>query len=813
MSLIIGNFIFIALFFTEISSVSGFDKVHIEHIRGLAQLEDKKRIVEFLERLRKEGGQESAHKASIYFGIGIYNFRLGRYAEAERALKRALREKTLLRDYVYFYLGKIYRQRGDTRATGVFKKVVDRRPLSPLYYDARFELGTLAIEKGRFGQAKHHMRYLERRRRSHSSYPEILWYLMGIEKHRWRMCKWARKLYYRYPTYERVKDWSIDLQTVRFKNKRLKCIVSHNNQIQRIKRLQWAGESDRARTEIQKLYKRATPATRYHVDQIYARFLISEGDVTDAFRILSIYFRTKNKDFDYLMLLGRAGAKAHKYRVAVEAYYRAYKVRPHSRDGKEALFQSAFLSYQFQDYDGAFRRFTDFIQRFKSSGLSRDAKWYLAWIRYLKGDYKGAYRDLKKLSKMKYPRRYQRHHYYKKLKYWMAMSLLQQGERTRAKKIFKELVGGDMQKGFYAHVARARLMQLGDKEVYQQYFVKYGKEKSLQLESWNPHILGNIFDFEDHLESVRRLANVSVEEMESEELLFSNKELFGDNNLDIEEDIFKLPNFSKRSSQNTSLNLNFSRVQTLWKLGLRMWAKNELYEIEKQAGSKDDLRLLMIQYEINGDYHRSSFIGENMFVQERRAERSLNSRVYWEFTYPRAYNSLVMNYSERFAVPNELIWGIMRAESRYRIDARSPVGAVGLMQLMPYTAQKVAILLDLKYTNLFDPKTNIQIGVRYLKRLYNKWGGQVPLVAASYNAGPHRVTRWIKSFGHLTMDEFIEHIPFWETRNYTKKVISNYFMYFRLYTRVNSDSLIGLIEPTGVKVSGPLPTKEDWSDL
>lgn len=804
--------IFSGLFLIDVKSVDGFEKGHIEQIREFSKADDKEQVLKLLEKLKKNKGE----KASIYFGLGIYNFKLGKNKEAEVAFEQALQEKTSLSDYVHFYLGKIYRQRGEKKSAAVvFKRVTNVRPLSPLYYDARFELGTLAIEEGRFRRARYHMRYLERQRRDHSSYPEILWHLVGIEKRRWRICKWVRKLYYRYPTYERVKDWGIDLQAVRFKNKRLKCVPSHDNQVQRIRRLQWAGESDRARAEIQELYKRATRSTRYHVDQIYAKFLISEGDVASAFRILSPYSRTKRKDFDYLMLLGKAGARAHKYQAAVGAYYRAYKSRPRSHDGREALFQSAFLSYQFQDYDGAFRRFTDFVQRFKRSGLSRDARWYLAWIRYLKADYKGAYRDLQKLSKMRHPRRYQSHHYYEKLQYWMAMSLLKQGEMVKSKKIFTKLASNILG-GFYTHAARARLVQMGDDE-HIQYFVSSDQEKALKVKPWSPQSLENVFELETHLESVRYLANVSKEEMESEESLFSNKELFGelslDNHLDSQKNVLKLSNLSQKSFKNSKLDLNFSRANTLWKLGLKTWAKNELYEIEKRTNKKDNLRLLMVQYEINRDYHRSSFIGENMFAQNRKDQGALDGRVYWEFAYPRAYSPVVMEYSKKFTVPMELIWGVMRAESRYRIDARSPVGAMGLMQLMPYTAEKVAVLLNLNYNDLFDPQINIQLGVRYLKRLYNKWQGKIPLVAASYNAGPHRVKRWVKSFGHLEMDEFIEHIPFWETRNYTKKVVANYLVYSQLYSKIKADSLAWLIQPTGIKVSGPVPTKEDWSDL
>lgn len=154
----------------------------------------------------------------------------------------------------------------------------------------------------------------------------------------------------------------------------------------------------------------------------------------------------------------------------------------------------------------------------------------------------------------------------------------------------------------------------------------------------------------------------------------------------------------------------------------------------------------------------------------------------------------------------------MRAESRYKADVVSPVGAMGLMQLMPYTGEQVARMLEMKSfqpNQLLDPETNIRLGARYLQRLHDKMNGQIPLIAASYNAGPHRVAAWLRSSGRLDLDEFVEHIPFVETRNYVKKVVHNYYVYSNLYSK-NSKPLMWLTQPAGVEIEGPLPTRESW---
>jgi soluble lytic murein transglycosylase len=129
------------------------------------------------------------------------------------------------------------------------------------------------------------------------------------------------------------------------------------------------------------------------------------------------------------------------------------------------------------------------------------------------------------------------------------------------------------------------------------------------------------------------------------------------------------------------------------------------------------------------------------------------------------------------------------------------------MQIMPFTGERIASQLlgraGFNANDLLDPETNIRYGGRYLQRLQEKFGGSLPLVAAGYNAGPHRVQAWLRGFGALRMDEFIEHIPFVETRNYVKKVTRN-FQIYRLLYRDDRGSLGWLVRPVGVSPdSGP----------
>jgi soluble lytic murein transglycosylase len=106
------------------------------------------------------------------------------------------------------------------------------------------------------------------------------------------------------------------------------------------------------------------------------------------------------------------------------------------------------------------------------------------------------------------------------------------------------------------------------------------------------------------------------------------------------------------------------------------------------------------------------------------------------------------------------------------------------MQLLPATAQEVAARLALPQDSveqLHDPQLSITLGTQYFAELLEHYQGNVVLALAAYNAGPSQVTRWLAQWPHLTMEEFIEHIPFHETRAYVKLVLRNLAVYERLY--------------------------------
>jgi tetratricopeptide (TPR) repeat protein len=160
--------------------------------------------------------------------------------------------------------------------------------------------------------------------------------------------------------------------------------------------------------------------------------------------------------------------------------------------------------------------------------------------------------------------------------------------------------------------------------------------------------------------------------------------------------------------------------------------------------------------------------------------------------WPPAHGDHVMNWSRQYDVDPLLVLGLMRAESLYRSKALSHAGAVGVMQIMPATGSKVAHLLgEPSYTPavLEEPPTNIRYGTFYLGALLDRFEGCWPMAVASYNAGPVNVSSWYRSWGQdIALDDWVEQIPYKETRGYVKRVGG----YYSTYTGLYADDRVGV---------------------
>jgi len=159
-------------------------------------------------------------------------------------------------------------------------------------------------------------------------------------------------------------------------------------------------------------------------------------------------------------------------------------------------------------------------------------------------------------------------------------------------------------------------------------------------------------------------------------------------------------------------------------------------------------------------------------------------RPYWEALFPRAYWDDLKKYSVANGLDPYLVASLIRQESEFNPVAVSRANAVGLMQLLPRTGKLVARQQNLKRYNasqLYTPAVNLQLGTRYFRGMVDQFGGTFEYALAAYNAGSDRVVEWLGQGKYRDAPEFVESIPFTETREYVQAIMRNASVYRQLY--------------------------------
>ena len=216
-------------------------------------------------------------------------------------------------------------------------------------------------------------------------------------------------------------------------------------------------------------------------------------------------------------------------------------------------------------------------------------------------------------------------------------------------------------------------------------------------------------------------------------------------------------------------NLGLTRALQLISLGLRSEGVREW------------------NFTLRGMSERELFAAAELACQREVWDRCINTSdrtrqdVDIDQRYPTPFRDIVLARSQETGLDPAYVFGLIRQESRFIPDARSNVGAAGLMQLMPSTARWMARKLALDFTpdQIADPTVNLTLGTSYLKRVLEDFGGSQAMAAAAYNAGPNRPRRW-REGPPVEPAIWAENIPFNETRDYVRKVLSNAAVYSSL---------------------------------
>ncbi len=791
------------------------------------------------------------NKSVQNFALGLKALKAKNWAAAKTDFNTALKGGSILSAEIYEKMaeaedhdGKAKSRKNMQAALEDLQNTLNEKPNRNVSIEARFSMSKLELKLGQFRPALYNLRFLQWRSRFSPKYPDILVTLLKVElkeNRRYFACRWARELYARFPAHPQIASWGVDLVEDKLDNMKVGCPPSQRDIETRMERLQLAGHADKAKREIDKLRAEAdatgSPQAKIRANMLLVQYYEMQGYPYEALQILVKYYAQKKYNLKYQEQLGRVAAQADEFQSAIGAFDKAYRLSPYSSEGRWADFSAAYLSYQIQDYDGADQRFMSIIRHEPGSYFAQQARWQLAWIDYLKGHYKSAedaFRALYQKRIVYWSWWHHRKHWWvrypyrdERTRYWLAMSFFRQKKYRQARTLFSQLAK-EPGLTYYSFLAKKRLSQIaGQKPSAKQILAQTPQSPAGAQSAPTPqtNITGD--------PTATVAANSSPDDpdlspgagLDDSDDTNANGSANSENdgsgsgdNVDINGEPIQVSTF-----KDPKLRLRFTRASELMKLGLSDWANGELFDIERRTRNKTYLHMLMAAYVEAGSYGRAVDIAQDgIFEHERQVGGLSGARGIWQFAFPRAYAKFVKKNCKRFGVPEQMVWAIMRAESRFNPNAISAVGARGLVQLMPYTAEQLEKLMHhppISAAQLIEPQNNIELGTRYLARLLKQFDGYVPLVAAAYNAGPQRVYSWLHSFGNLDMDEFVEHIPFVETREYVKKVVRNYILYSEIYhntRQTRKNSVVGPVWLTStipVKIDRKPSPRENWQSI
>lgn len=703
---------------------------------GTASSRTVDNILKGAQRLNKKTGHLTEQERNFLFGYA--NYRMGEYAFADELFKKS--DGLPVQDYLLFYRGQIALKRGEyKKAEAFFTNQIETYPSSVLAPEAGMGLASAQIHLGRFEEAR---RNIDLYVRAASLSAEVFdANLLRIKSY--------------------VEEKNKDEASAGFKN----AAMSVGSELELEKLEDLASEADK------KLGTRlsswlAGPSAQYGIARSLMENSQWDGALLHIKSAMSGGSRGEGDDFETKWLKARTYFKAHEYRdviplieellkteegrrmrltllvhlasayARIDDYERSIQLRkkiineyPNSASTVlDSQAKIAFLLVDDAKYDEAIKAWRSILNMKGGKSLSTKALWYIAWSYYKLGKYDQAVATLDAI--LKQGAKIKRIKIDDRIMYWKARSLENMGNSQAARSLYLE-IKRKHPRGYYGELAVRRLE--GEKRTREN-FADVSSDKSFRS-SWSPDIPpSNSLDSFSHLKRAAFFDRINLHEEAAEELARAQSEI-------------------KDGKINSTGDTDY-----LLLLASRNFAHDISYVIANQR--------------------YRGFLGSMPYSNGFE-------RFIWEQSYPEAYRPVVESLSGSSFDPR-LVYAIMRAESTFRPKVVSSAGAIGLMQLMPATAQRMAkrggdAKFDIR--ELYRPPKNLEYGIRYLKMLDQMFPGNRVAIIASYNAGEEAVGRWLKHGYSPDIEEFIEEIPYDETNLYVKKVLTNYWVLQKMYPR------------------------------
>jgi soluble lytic murein transglycosylase len=474
-----------------------------------------------------------------------------------------------------------------------------------------------------------------------------------------------------------------------------------------------------AAEEYRSLANEAGSTDRPSMQLALADALHRSGRNRDAKQVLaSLGPVAGEENAERLYLLGQVAWAANDN----DAFYRSVddlrQTTPSSPWLEQALLSAANLHLVHHEYDQALDAFREAQQRFPNGGRASYVHWKAAWLTLRQGRNADAKKAFEEQIAL-YPSGAET----PAALYWRARLAEEDNQSAMARAFYQKL--SDRYRNFYyAELARLRMKHLppaGDATTQ--------------------------FALLDRVPPLDSAAKVAESEPPSDELHVQKAELLGNGGL---------VDFAVRELQAATVVDGGS------------WGPAETAQL----------------YVETGHYDRAIEVMKHSAPNYFALDIPDLPRKYWEALFPRAYWNDLKRSSTANGLDPYLVASLIRQESEFNPNAVSRANAVGLMQLLPKTGKAVAKQVKLKRysaSQLYTPAVNLQLGTRYFRGMVDKFGGSFEYALAAYNAGSDRVEEWLGQGKYRDPQEFVESIPFTETREYVQAILRNASVYKQLY--------------------------------
>ena len=515
-------------------------------------------------------------------------------------------------------------------------------------------------------------------------------------------------------------------------------------------KIYWYKSAYRKYNEARNLLGQANSRLRGDItlDMAQAKFSnrSSSRRYTDAIYLAQQVMNThadKDTKAEARYLIVRSYLRKNEYDNAVKAADRFLAHHPKHPLACDARYLAARAYHNSGNEQAAVTQYIRVFEDFPACKHADNAAWFAAWSLYQKDKYEQSQRILRTIQRIR-PDTVDAQQAY----YWDARILAKQGKSVQAAKIWSRLV-----------------------EVYPLSY--YGMQALARLEE----------------------AGFEPPEITKKDPKWLEIHTGDDLDLDVRRE---------RAIPGVRRAIEFTE------LGLEYEARREWKHLLKHTGFPDTLPWIA-SWTFNrvGNYQFSHWIPrvehkDWMFTWPQPGKRSL-----WLLAYPRPYKDLVESNAAKNGLEPWFVHAIMREESSFQADVVSPAKALGLMQIIESTGRAIARDIgdeSFDFESLKQPPTAIRFGAFHLAQLMREWDGMLPLAIASYNAGSTAVRRWVRNDPNVALDEFIESIPYRETRYYTKRVLRTFGTYRYLYTEDKIGLDIGnSLQPSPAPAVGLIP--------